>query len=86
MILPAIDGLLRLDEAVPASRGGQIEGALQIPVAVHLAGNHEMPGAADVADEHGFGADKSRGRRIAFQKPPFLLAHGSFIILFPGRP
>src|SRR6266404_8033165 len=44
------DGLLRLDEAVPASRGGQVESALQIAVAVHFAGHHEMPRAADIAD------------------------------------
>ena len=56
------DRLLRLNEAVPASRGGQIEPALQITVTMHLAGDHEMPGAADITDEHGFGADKCRGR------------------------
>jgi hypothetical protein len=64
---------------VPASRDGQVEGALQIPVAVNLAGNHEMSRAADVADEYGFGTYKSRGCRITFQKAPFLLSHGSFL-------
>src|SRR5260370_20183448 len=79
------DGLLRLDEAVPASRGGYIEPALQIAVAVHFAGHHEMPRAADIADEHGFGADKSRSRRVAFEKSPFLLAHGAYYPI-RGRP
>src|SRR5579863_9194131 len=72
-------GMLRVDEAVPASRDGQVEGALQIPIAVDLAGNHEMSGAADVADEDGLGAYKCRGCRITFQEPPFLLSHGSFL-------
>src|ERR1700733_2084170 len=69
------DGLLRLDESVPGSRGGQIEAALQLTVAVHLAGHYEMPCAADVADEHRLGADESRGAPTAFQKSPFLCAH-----------
>ena len=73
------DGLLRLDEAVPGSRGGEIEAALQFTVAVHFAGNHEMSGAADVADEHGFGADESRSSRVAFQESPFLCAHGHLL-------
>src|ERR1700730_6191574 len=79
------DGLLRRDEAVPASRGGQVEPALQIAVAVHLAGDHEMSGAADIADEDGFGADKCRGGRVGFEKSPFLLAHGAYYPI-RGRP
>src|SRR4029077_16245224 len=79
------DGLLRLDEAVPASRGGQIEAALQIAVAGHFRGNHQMSRAADIADEHRFGADKGRSRRVTFEESPFLLAHGAY---YPvrGRP
>src|SRR6266404_6337408 len=79
------DGLLRLDEAVPASRGGQVEAALQIAVAVHFAGNHEMPRAADIADEHRFGADESRSRRVGFEESPFLIAHGPIILSGAGR-
>src|SRR5579863_9323171 len=70
------DGLLRLDESVPGSRRGQIEAALQLTVAMHLAGHHEMPGAADVADEHRLGADESGGAPTAFQKSSFRFAHG----------
>src|SRR3984885_5438547 len=76
------DRLLRLDLPVPASRHGEIEAALQIAVAMHFAGNHEMAGAANIADEHGFGADESRSCRIAFEESPFLFAHGGLITLF----
>ena len=70
---------LCLDEAVPAPRGGEIQAALQIAVAMHLAGNHEMPGTPNIADEYGFSADESRSRRIAFEEPPFLFAHGGLL-------
>src|SRR6202789_1787463 len=73
------DRLLRLDVPVPASRDGEIEAALQIAVAVHFAGNHEMPGAANIADDHAFGADESRSGRIAFEESPFLFAHGGLL-------
>jgi hypothetical protein len=73
------DRLLRLDVPVPASRDGEIEAALQIAVAMHFAGNHEMAGAANIADEYGFGADESRSCRIAFEEPPFLFAHGGLL-------
>src|SRR5258708_51650 len=79
------DGLLRLDEAVPASGGGQVEPTLQIAVAVHFAGNHEMPRAADIADEHRFGTDESRSCRVTFEESPFLLAHGAYYPI-RGRP
>src|ERR1700679_4145391 len=79
------DGLLRLDVPVPASRDGEIQAALQIAVAMHFAGNHEMAGAANIADEYGFGADESRSCRTAFEEPPFLFAHGAYYPI-RGRP
>src|ERR1700733_12078197 len=73
------DRILRLDVPVPASRGGEIEAALQIAVAMHFAGNHEMACAANIADDHAFGADESRSGRIAFEESPFLFAHGGLL-------
>src|SRR5271163_481575 len=52
--------LLRLYVPMPTSGGRQIERAIQFPVAVHFAGYHELTAAADIADEHGGGADKGR--------------------------
>src|SRR5271156_1878386 len=73
------DRLLRLDVPMPASRGGEIEAALQIAIAMHFAGNHEMASAANIADDHGFGADESRSCRITFEEPTFLFAHGGLL-------
>ncbi len=72
---PGDDGLLRTNLAVPAARGGQIQSAVQFTVAVHLTGNHELPRAADVADEHGIGADEGGRGGAAVEKTAFLLAH-----------
>src|ERR1700693_4193441 len=79
------DCLVGLDEAVPASRGGQIEPALQIAVTVHLAQDHEMPGAADIPYEHGVGADKGRRRRMAFEESTFLFVHRG-LLTYRRRP
>ena len=51
MILPATMACSRPDVAVPGAGGGQIQAAVHFAVAVHLAGDHELAGAADVADE-----------------------------------
>src|SRR4029077_2413521 len=79
------DGLFRLDEAVPGTAGGEIEAAFQLAVAVDFAGNHEVSGAADIADEHGLGADESRGGRTAFQETPLWCTHGG-LLSYPWRP
>src|ERR1700688_1701555 len=79
------DCLVGLDESVPASRGGQIEPALQIAVTVHLAQDHEMPGAAGIPDEHGGGGDKNRRRRMAFEESTFLFVHRG-LLTYRRRP
>src|SRR6202041_2773021 len=45
------DRLLRPDVAVPTARGREIQRPVQLAIAVHFAGYHELAAAADIADE-----------------------------------
>ena len=43
LMRPGDDRLLRLDMAMPAAGGRQIQAARQFAIAVHFAGDHELP-------------------------------------------
>src|ERR1022692_2274923 len=54
--------------AVPAAGYRQIQAPVQFAVAVNLAGNHELTGAADIADDDGLDANEGGSHRSALEE------------------